>query len=529
MCKETSEMPQLNPAFAKKMRVVVFLGLVAAAFVFGRKYLASHPDLLKHGTDASASNVTPTRTEPVTTASTTPIEVCGNTWIGHIGGQYFNGGFAASKDSRYWKDYHILVHFTLKDDFDASRAAFKHGDCNLLWQTLDATPTEIGGLEDQEPVIAFPVDKSRGADAIVATREVRTVADLRGKRVALLLGSPSHSLLMDALQAGGLKYHDVRVIATKDPLEAAKLFKTGHTDVAIVWSPDDEDCVQAVPGAHRLFTSRDAPEAIVDIFYMKKAWLDSHRDEVRALAEGWYRGNAEINLDVNGARAKAKHILVSEMNLDSAIVEATFDGARRLTYGDAVNFFNINGNYRGLTGQQLYESMGRLYDQIGMVTDHNLPAWRQIADASVIRSITSLSGESQVAEANPTFAVNSADTNSAALSDLPVTVTFETGSSVLTDDAKYSIDAAFGETAKKFASRHVRVEGNTDNTGTDAVNIPLSRARAEAVAQYLTAKYGFDPNRFIVVGNGATKPVASNETGTGRAKNRRTDFQVLQN
>ncbi|HET6897764.1 MAG TPA: OmpA family protein, partial [Vicinamibacteria bacterium] len=71
-----------------------------------------------------------------------------------------------------------------------------------------------------------------------------------------------------------------------------------------------------------------------------------------------------------------------------------------------------------------------------------------------------------------------------------------------------------------------RVSGNTDNVGSRDANVRLSRARADAVAQYLMTK-GFERNKFDVVGNGPDKPVASNDDDSGRAKNRRTDFEVV--
>jgi outer membrane protein OmpA-like peptidoglycan-associated protein len=54
----------------------------------------------------------------------------------------------------------------------------------------------------------------------------------------------------------------------------------------------------------------------------------------------------------------------------------------------------------------------------------------------------------------------------------------------------------------------------------------LSKARAEAVASFLATK-GFERGKFDVVGNGPDKPVASNSTEEGRARNRRTDFEVI--
>ena len=72
----------------------------------------------------------------------------------------------------------------------------------------------------------------------------------------------------------------------------------------------------------------------------------------------------------------------------------------------------------------------------------------------------------------------------------------------------------------------VRIAGNTDNVGNRDLNMKLSQARAEAVARFLVGK-GFERNKFAVVGNGPDKPVASNESEDGRAKNRRTDFEVI--
>ena len=73
----------------------------------------------------------------------------------------------------------------------------------------------------------------------------------------------------------------------------------------------------------------------------------------------------------------------------------------------------------------------------------------------------------------------------------------------------------------------MRIEGNTDNVGSEASNKLLSERRAQAVADYLATEHNLPRNKFVIVGNGSTKPVADNDTEKGRAKNRRTDFQLL--
>ena len=88
------------------------------------------------------------------------------------------------------------------------------------------------------------------------------------------------------------------------------------------------------------------------------------------------------------------------------------------------------------------------------------------------------------------------------------------------------LDTQVVDLAATFGSAYLRVSGNTDNVGSRDANVRLSQARAEAVARYLTSR-GFDRNKFDVVGNGPDKPVASNDNDGGRAKNRRTDFEVI--
>ena len=111
-----------------------------------------------------------------------PIRVCVVTWGGYAGGQYFNEGFKASKESRFYKDYGILVEFVVMDDFASSRAAWKAGKVDLMWITADSFPTESEAMKQYNPKIIFQADWSRGSDAVVAKRGISKVSDLRGKR-----------------------------------------------------------------------------------------------------------------------------------------------------------------------------------------------------------------------------------------------------------------------------------------------------------------------------------------------------------
>ena len=77
----------------------------------------------------------------------------------------------------------------------------------------------------------------------------------------------------------------------------------------------------------------------------------------------------------------------------------------------------------------------------------------------------------------------------------------------------------------KYEGASLTIEGNTDSVGKDDFNMTLSQKRTESVKQYLVGK-GISETRLTAIGNGETKPVASNKTALGRAKNRRVELKT---
>src|ERR1019366_3609887 len=109
-----------------------------------------------------------------------------------------------------------------------------------------------------------------------------------------------------------------------------------------------------------------------------------------------------------------------------------------------------------------------------------------------------------------------------------VSVTFGFDKAALTKDDKEQLDtfAAQLGTAKSYI---LEVTGGTDSTGSAAYNYDLSQRRADAVVQYLAAKYGVAAHRFYLIGIGKDKEVAPNTTAEGGRQNRRVEVQLLSN
>ncbi|MDE2227848.1 MAG: OmpA family protein [Alphaproteobacteria bacterium] len=105
-------------------------------------------------------------------------------------------------------------------------------------------------------------------------------------------------------------------------------------------------------------------------------------------------------------------------------------------------------------------------------------------------------------------------------------VYFDTDKAIVKPESKPTLDEV-ANLLKIDRSLKLEIAGHTDNTGDKAHNQKLSEDRAKAVVDALVKQYGIDPKRLQAKGYGDTKPVASNDTDAGRAKNRRVELRKL--
>lgn len=108
--------------------------------------------------------------------------------------------------------------------------------------------------------------------------------------------------------------------------------------------------------------------------------------------------------------------------------------------------------------------------------------------------------------------------------DIPSDISFDTGRSDIKSNFAQVLDR-FAGSLRDNQNTDVRIVGHTDNTGTDAINNPLSVARATSTRNYLTAR-GVAGSRIQVEGQGSYQPIASNTTAEGRSRNRRVEILV---
>ncbi|MEZ4885489.1 MAG: ABC transporter substrate-binding protein [Chitinophagales bacterium] len=323
------------------------------------------------------------------------IKVQAFTWGGYAGGEYFNEGFKHSAESRFTKEYGLNVDFVLIDDFDASRSAWKADEVHLLGTTADALPTEMEGLKQYNPQIVFQVDWSRGGDAIVGRKGIKSIKDLKGKTVAVTPSTPSQTFLIWALEEAGMTSADITIQEVPSAIDAATAFKSGRLDAAVVWSPDDEIIAREMEGSTVLKSTREAGQVIADVYIAKKSWIDANRDKVNKLYKGFMMGAAEVNASEE-AKQKAAKIMADGTGISQEDAMAGINNVRLATHGDNLNFFGKNPDYKGMTGEELYTKMGETYQKLGFAKEGWLP-WQQIYYPGAVTT-ANLTGDQHLAE-----------------------------------------------------------------------------------------------------------------------------------
>ena len=104
--------------------------------------------------------------------------------------------------------------------------------------------------------------------------------------------------------------------------------------------------------------------------------------------------------------------------------------------------------------------------------------------------------------------------------NVPSDVSFDTGRA----DIKPQMRPVLNEIGRNLdPAVRLTIVGHTDSTGSDAINDPLSRERAVAVRDYLASR-GVSTSRVVVAGRGSHEPIASNDSESGRAANRRVEI-----
>jgi len=167
---------------------------------------------------------------------------------------------------------------------DITLESFRNRSSDLATLTLDeAIELLAGGVKLR---ILFVMDASNGGDAVMATPEVKTLTDLKGKRIAITNIPLGVYMLSRTLNAAKLTRNDVEVIPTPESRQP-EMYKQGKADAFITYEPFKTQLARL--GAHTIFDSSQIPNEIFDLMLVHEDVFQARRKEVCDIAQQWFR------------------------------------------------------------------------------------------------------------------------------------------------------------------------------------------------------------------------------------------------
>ena len=454
-----------------------------------------------------------------------PLVVGINTWAGHAPGIVFNNGMEPSAGSQYKTKYGLDVKFVLLEDPAGKLAAFRTGQVDIMWNTVDnwAREASVLAAENKQAKSIIMQDWSRGGDGIVALSSITSVEQLKGKKIACTQFTPSHFLLLYLLSQSGLSPADRaeverNIMFFQDAPAAAAAFTAKQVDAAVTWEPDLSGAVTARGAeAHVLISTQAATNIIADTLCASQQVIDQAPETVRDFVRGWLDGIEMIKNNPNGSY----EVIGKALKLDTETVSGMLSGLKLTPYADNAQFYGLTGSKAHY--ETLFDTAFVIWRKKGLVQRTvNAKDW---ADTRFLQAVASAYPGQKVEEA-PVVA-KAPSSKDVPILHQQIQIQFTPGSDQIMPGSYLLLDK-LGETMTSFGNTVLRIEGNTDSTGSQAVNVPLSEKRAQSVKNYIVQNFpNIPPTRFQTIGRGSANPIAENTSEAGRQQNRRTDIKVI--
>jgi NitT/TauT family transport system substrate-binding protein len=555
-------MAKLTPLAKGLIAIAIVGGTGAAAWKLGLRDMLQGGGQLGGGAagGGQAGGPAPATPEPARPlaggpvgTSDRPLKVSIVSFHGYAPALVANGASLKTQPGSIFAQKGVNVEFVIQDDLPTLATIFTSGAAHCAWRTSDFWAQEQPNLRSAglDARAVMVVDNTQGADAIIARDPaVQRVEDLADKSLALLQYTPSHGMAIDAVDNSSLsarKKTSVKYVfinADEGTAGVRAAFTGGQVDAAALWDPDLSLALKAVKGAHVVYSTKTATNLIYDVIVCDKRLLDdaAQQPALSAFVAGWLAGvdaaeqNPEAAIDALAKTEEFFTMLIKDQGRSF-----TRDLFKNLVWTGLDDNLRILGLVGGTNHyERVYKRFDGIYRAAGALANPNAPVIdpSDSFDYRYVKQLMSAAPKAQEEAKKPEFTFTTAEQQQVAKQPAaltkPVMVNFGSGEAALTKRAERTIDTDMVPLIENHGSAYFEVSGNTDSTGSRAVNQRLSLQRAEAVVKYLVEQWEFDRTRFRVQGNGPDKPLCNEqapEDGVSleecQAQNRTTRVAVL--
>jgi NitT/TauT family transport system substrate-binding protein len=205
----------------------------------------------------------------------------------------------------------------------------------------------VTGASGAKNVMILVTDYSNGNDMIVAKPGIKSLKDLKGKKVGLEVGFVEHLLLLNGLEKAGLKESDVTLVNTKTN-ETPQALASGDLAAIGAWQPNSGEAMKRVPGAKPIYTSANEPGLIYDVLTVNPASLSARHADWEKVAKVWDRVVTYINDPKT--QPDAVKIMSSRVGLKPAAYLPLLKGTHLLSLEEGKKVFVKADGFKSLYG-----------------------------------------------------------------------------------------------------------------------------------------------------------------------------------
>jgi NitT/TauT family transport system substrate-binding protein len=280
-----------------------------------------------------------------------PLKIGYSDWPGWVAWQ-------VAIDKNWFKEAGVDVKFEWFD-YSASMEAFAAGKIDAVTMTNgDALVTGAGGGKS---VMVMITDYSNGNDMIIAKPGIRSLADLKGKKVAVETGLVEHLLLRAGMKKLGMQPGDITIVNAKTN-EMPQVLASKDIAAVGAWQPIANEAMKGAPGSRPIYTSADEPGLIYDVLAVNPASLNARRAEWQKVVKLWDRVVAYIN-DPR-TQGDAVKIMAARSGVTPAEYLPLLKGTRLLTLEEGAKAYQKGNDYKSLYGSTEIANTFNWYNKV---------------------------------------------------------------------------------------------------------------------------------------------------------------------
>lgn len=241
------------------------------------------------------------------------------------------------EEKGFFKKHGVDVELVWFPVYADSLSAINTGEIDGNSQALLDTITPLSNGIDLKTI--FMTDTSNGGDGLIVTDEIKSIKDLKGKKIGTEIGTIEHFFMLTALKDAGLKESDIQ-FTNLSIADAGNAFLAGNLDAAGLWEPF-LSIAEGRAGTHKLVTSADYPGLIADVFAVREDVANDRKEDIEKITAAWFEGLQYLQQNYD----ESLQIIAKKAEISTEELDVGMKGFKLLNPEENVAAFKEGNSY----------------------------------------------------------------------------------------------------------------------------------------------------------------------------------------